>query len=392
MYVDAELITDETAAAEGFLAALADRMTSALGLEEGEEWEVQEGSPETSIGEAVGIFLATAMSMVQEQERNDYAGFGSLILRTPRLTAEPAEAIARWTFDTDALHNVPDGSELVVDAADGTPVAFATVGTVEFTGVYADIPVVAIEPGAVTNQLIGPARDWEPLPHVADVELVTESSGGRDEEGRTEYLDRIERRSRRMKLVPIITDDYADTALDHPAVGAAMAVRLYDLTNPTDPPSSGGHITVWVRGHSGEDLAPEAKAEVQASFMGTDRPLAVTTHIGDPPRTPVTIATAIRLTADADEAATIAAVQSAIETAYDPAVYGVDEDAPGRWRPARTVAERTINEYDVTALIDDLPGLAKIEDVTVNGGESVTLTGWAALPELTGPPEVTVLT
>lgn len=392
MYIDPELITDETASAEAVLAGTGDRLNAALDLAEDEQWEPQEGSPETSLAEAVGIVVATACAMVQNKERDDYAAFGELILNTPRLAAEPATGVTRWDFTTAGAHVLPDGSEVVVDAPDGTPVAFATVGEVTGAGAFLDnVPVVALETGAISSGLSGAARDWEPLPGVSGVTMTTPTSGGSDEETRDEYLERIVRRAKRMKIVPIITDDYADTALDHPSVGRAMAVRQLDLTAPTTPPASPGHVTIYVADEAGQDLSTTIKDEVRDMMQATDRPLGVTVHVGNPTRTNLTIAVSVRLETGADSPATVAAIQDAVAAVYDPASYGLDPDAPGSWRAPRTTAEATVNEYDVAALIDDLPGIAKIEAVTINGGASAVLAGWAPLPVLTGPVAVTVL-
>lgn len=392
MYIDAELITDETAVAEAILAGLADRMASALDLDVDELWQAMEGSPETSFAESVGIVIATACSMVQEKERDDFAAFGELILSTPRQRAEPATGTARWTFTEAGAHVVPDGSELVLDAADGTPVAFATVGeSVAAAGLTVDAPIVALEPGLITSGLVGDARDYEAIPGVEAVTVVLPTTGGADEEERQEYLDRIARRARRVKVVPIITDDYADTALDHPAVAAAMAVRQLDLSAPTDPPSSPGHVTIYTRDALGGALSIAVKDEVRDMMQAEDRPLGVTIHMGNATITDLTIVVSAYFTADADVPATVAAIQAAIAGEYNPASYGIDEDAPGRWRPPRSTAEATVNEYDVAALIDDITGLAKIDSITVNGGSEATLTGWAPLPQLTAPATVNVL-
>jgi hypothetical protein len=147
---------------------------------------------------------------------------------------------------------------------------------------------------------------------------------------------------------------------------------------------------VFIAGYAGEDLPLAVADEVEESMMGEDRPSNVTVHVGSPTRTDVTIAVQIRLAADADHDATVAAVEGAIEAAYDPARFQLDEDAPGRWRAPRTVEERVINRYDVVSVIDDIPGLGRIENVTVNGGSQVTLDGWAPLPNLTSVT-VTVL-
>lgn len=392
LYIDADLITDETTVTEALLTAMADRINAALDLAEDEEWEPQEGSPETSFSEAVGVVLATAMSLVQDQERNDFAAFGRLILSTDRDTAEQAQTTGRWLFGTGGAHFIPDGSEVVIDTAAGDPVAFATVGdTAVVDATEVDILMVAVEPGAIGNGLTGSVREWAPIPQAVGVTLLGLSSEGADEEERDAYLERVVRRARRMKIVPVITDDYADTAIDHPSVARAVAVRLLDADAPTDPPDSPGHVTVYVADEAGGDLSEETRLEVRDSMRGEDRPLAVTVHVLNPTRTDVTIALDVRLAADADEAATVAAVQDAIAAAFGPARYGLDETAAGRWRAPRTDAERTINAYDVAAAVDDIPGVAKIEAVTVNGGASVTLTGWAPLPNLTAPAAVTVL-
>jgi len=49
MYIDADLITDETSVVEAILAGIADRLSAALDLDEDESWEPAEGSPETSL-------------------------------------------------------------------------------------------------------------------------------------------------------------------------------------------------------------------------------------------------------------------------------------------------------------------------------------------------------
>jgi uncharacterized phage protein gp47/JayE len=393
LYIDAELITDETAMAEAILAGIADRLNSALGLTDDEGWQPSEGSPETALAEAVGILLATVASLIQDDERNDFSGFGTLVLGTPRVAAEPATGYTTWAFNATGTFIIPDGSELVLDAPDGTPVGFATVGDVTVTGNSAvDVQVIALEPGTVANGLSGAARDWEPLPFVTGVTMTTPTTGGTDEETVDAYLDHVVRAARRLKLVPIVTDDYADAALEVPAVARAVAVRLLDLTAPTTPPAAAGHITVFVADVNGNACSSADKTAVLNEFMGTDRPLNVTAHVGDPTYTNITVAISIRLAVGADHDATIAAVQNAITTYLSKATYGLDDTAPGRWRPPVSTAAAVITNYDVAAAADDVDGVLNVTAVTVNGAASVTLTGWAPLPNLTAPPTVTVVT
>lgn len=397
MYIDAELITDETATAESILAGLADRLDAALDLAEDEGWEPQEGSPETHLSESVGIIIATAMSLINDKERTDYAGFGSLILGLDRTAAEPAVGYTAWTFNEPpppgSFYLIPDGSELTMVAPDGTPVGYATVGDVQATGASAtDVQVVAIEPGVIANGLLGDTAEFEALPFVTDVAMTTAPTGGTEEETAEEYLDDVVRAARRMKIVPVITDDYADQAIDNPSVDRAVAVRLLNAEVYPATPSSPGHITVFLVDANGQPVAAGVKTAVIASMQGVDRPLAVTVHVQDPTYTNLTLAVSVRLTLDADHDATVAAVQDALVAAYSPANFGRDDLAAGRWRPPATTGQRTVTAYDVATVIDDVTGVAAVTAATVNGGASVVMGGWAPLPNLTGTPVVTVVT
>lgn len=394
MYIDAELINDETAVAEAILAGIADRLNAALGLDpDVDGWVPDEGQPETHLAESVGIVLATATSLVQDTERVNYQGFGSLILGLDPLPAEPAIGYTTWTFNAPGNYKIPDGSEVVLDTLDGTPVGFATVGDVYVEGAAqaVDVQVVALEPGADANTLVGPAREWEPLPFVTGVEMTTAAAGGANEQTTDEYLDAITRRARRMKIVPVVTDDYAEQALDNPAVERAVAVRLLDLDAQTNPPAAEGHVSVFVVDAAGDPVPAAVKDELVADMQGVDRPLGVTVHIGDPTYTDLTVDVSVRLALDADVAATTQAVADALSARYDPTSYGLDDNAPGRWRVPTTAAQRTITAFDVADVASDVDGVVGVTDATVNGGDSVALAGWAPLPRLIAAPVVTVV-
>lgn len=393
LYIDPELLTDETAVAEAILAGMADRLDSSLGLDEDEGWEPSEGSPETAFAEAAGIILATVATLIQDDERDDYEGFGTAILGVERLSAEPAIGYSKWTFNAAGTFLIPDGSELVLVAPDGTPIGFATVGDVTTTGNEAtDVQVIALEPGIEGNGLIGAARDWEPLPFVLAVEMTTASSGGTDEETRDAYLDRVVRGARRLKDVPIVTDDYADAALDVPGVARAVAVRLLNTEVYPATPASAGHVTVFLADADGNACSTTVKNEVIAEMMGTDRPLAVVVHVGDPTYTNITVAVSIRLEIGADYDATVQACKDALSAFFSKATYGLDDTQPGRWAAPKTTVERVITEYDVCAAVDDVAGVKAVTAATVNGAATVSLTGWAPLPNLTATPTVTVVT
>jgi hypothetical protein len=385
-YLDPDLTLDETQAAEQTIAGIADRIDG---------WQPAEGSPETAFGESVGMVLSAIATLVVDEERKDYAGFGLNILGIPRGAGEPARATSTWTFTAPGSYVIPDGSEVLFDLADGTPVAFATVGDFAATGGAAvGVPLVALEPGAAPNGLDGEGRDFESLPFVDTVVLDDPVSEGADAEELDAYLDRITDRARRLKAVPITVDDYAALALEHPSVARAMAVRLLDPADPPAPgddPSTGGHITLFTHDAEGQANSTEVKDEVVALLYGENRPLAITVHAEDPTPNDLALAVSIRLERDADEDATVAAVEDALLSAYDPRTYSYDRAAPGLWRAPTTDEERTVRHYDVAHVADTVPGVAGVTAATVNGGTSVVMTGWAPLPNLVPPPVVTVV-
>jgi hypothetical protein len=392
MYIDPELMTDETSVAEAILAGTADRIDSALDLTADEGWEPAEGSPETSMAEAVGIIAATALSMVLDQERREFAAFGEIVLGMEREHAEPAIGYSRWDFSPPGTYEIPDGSEMTLVAPNGQPVAYATVGDVTATGASAtDVQVVALEPGSVANGLLGDAIDWEAIPFVVGVEMTTAPTGGTDEQTPEDYLDKVTRRARRMKTVPIVTDDYADAALDHPSVAAALAVRHLNNEAYPGPPASEGYVKLFLRGPTGLGVPSGVKAEVIEMMAGADRPLGVTVTVGDPELVSINITVSVRLKIGTDEAAAVEAVQAAITNAYNPAGYAFDPSYPGNWKPPTTFVDRLITQFDVAALIDDLEGVDKVTDVSINGDTDVSLTGWAPLPVMNVDPVVLVV-
>ena len=385
--LDAELIRDETLLAEVIIAGIAERIP---------EWEPSEGSPEVDLSEAVALVLGAIAELVLDEERRAYEGFGANILGRPRGNGQVAYATSTWTFTAPGDYVIPDGSEVILDAADGTPWAFATVGDHAASGLEATgVQLVALEPGAGANGLEGEGREFEALAFVEAVELTSPASDGADPEELEAYLDVIADRARRLKVVPIDVDDYAAIPLDHPAVARCLAVRLLDPADPpagSDPPDSQGHVTVFPVDVEGEPSSAPVKAEVIELLEGVDRPLAVTVHAESPTYTSLTLAVSIRLEVDADPDLTVAAVEAALEAAYDPAQFGRDERAPGLWRGPTSTAERTVWHYDVAHVADGVYGVAGVTAATVNGGASVLMTGWAPLPDLTGTPVVTVVT
>jgi hypothetical protein len=384
-YIDPGVVDDETQVAEAILAAIADQIPG---------WEPSEGSPETAMGEAMGVIAATVAALIKDEERSNFAGFGQRILQLERQAAGVASAVSEWTLTANPDgFTIPAGSELVLDSpVSGEPVAFATLGDrfVPATVLVASgVTVSALEPGEQANGCVGDAAEFDDLTSgeasIANVTLTTPASGGSEEEPLEDYTARVADRARRVRAIPVTAEDFAAFALDIPEVDRALAVNLLDPDNPPAPeedPASLGHVTVFPLTATGEALVGPPRAALAASYTTTDRPLAVQVHIADPTVTDLDVTITFRLAPGADEDDTLAGVSAALTAYLDPATWMLDETVGGRWRRPNPI-DRPVREYDIATVAALVDGVAGVTAVTINGVEEVDLPGWAPLPNLT---------
>jgi hypothetical protein len=111
-------------------------------------------------------------------------------------------------------------------------------------------------------------------------------------------------------------------------------------------------------------------------------------HVQPVPRVNVTVAITVEATADAP-GSLATDVQAAITAALAPSAFAFDALEAGKF--AR-VAPTSLTIFQVSAAVDDLPGVNRVTDVTVNGGASpVSLPTPLSLPNLTAPATVTVV-
>lgn len=383
-YLDPDVVSDESSVAEFILAQLADQIPG---------WLPSEGNPETAMGEAMGVVGATIATLLKEEERDNYAGFGSLVLGLTRGAAGLAAGTATWTLQAnDAGMTIPAGTEAAWEnPATGESVAFVTTGDLFVpagTLVVANVPMVALEPGTGGNGIVGDASEWDALDvGVVLVTMAAESGGGSEEESIEDYVNRVADRARRVRAVPVTADDYAAAALDVPEVDRAVAVNLLDPASPPGvgaDPSSVGHITIFPINASGQPLTGPPLATLIASYNTADRPLGVQVHIGEPTYTDLAVHVELRFSDDADPDAVITGVEAAVTDYLNPATWGLNEDLGGRWHLPTQEIDRPLREYDISAVAQSVDGVAGVVLVTINGGDEADMPGWAPLPNLTG--------
>lgn len=381
-YLDPDVVDDESQVAEFILGSLADQIA---------DWAPSDGNPETAMGEAMAVVGATIAALIKTEERDSYAGFGTLVLGLTRDAATVATGVATWTLDAnDAGVTIPAGTEVVWTAPlTGEPVAFATTGDVFVPAatLNVDVAVAAEEAGTDANGIVGDAIEWDALDvGVSVVTMGALTGGGAEEEAIEDYVSRVADRARRIRAIPVTADDFAAAALDVPGVARAVAINLLDPASPPAAgvaPSSVGHITVVPIDAAGQPVAGAALAALAATYTTDDRPLAVQVHIGTPTYTDVAVHVELRFTDDADQAAVVAAVEQAIADYLDPATWNLDENVGGRWRPVTNDLDRPVREYDIATIAGNVEGVAGVTLVTLNGADVVDLPGWAPLPNAT---------
>lgn len=376
-YIDPEVLRDEVACADLVLSEIASRLDG---------WEAHEGSVETSLAEAVGIVAATSNDLLVDEARDVYAGFANNVLGLYRAAAAPSSASATFTLKDDTGWVVPAGTLVTVEGPDGAPVTFGTVGDWAAPAgetTLANVPVTSLEAGAAMNNVAGTAFIETGVAGVVSAVIPVPSAGGADEEPLQDFLDRVARRARMFRVLPVTAGDYAALALDHPSVGRALAVNLLDPANPPapgSPPASGGHVTVYVVDGAGAALTGPVMAEVQALLEAPGRVSNVVVHVAAPSY--VTVDAALTVWAG-DGFNTPDVVASAVAAATDylrPARWGRDNQAPGLWAPPDLAAEREVTALGVAHEVASMMGVGGVASCTVNGGAAVPLPGFATLP------------
>lgn len=355
-YLDPALIDDETTVAEAILAALADLLPG---------WEASEGHVETAQAEAIAIVAATIAALIKLREREDYAGFGENVLDLSRHPAGVASTIATITLDDNSGGQIPAGFAFALTNPAGEEYGFATTtAAVVDPGemIAYDVPVQALEAGPGPNGCVGVAIDRDTLAIVDSVEIIVAASGGSDEEPLANYVNRVADRARRVRALPITPEDHAAAALDVAWVVRALAVNRENPATPgVDAP---GHVTIYAADIDGNPGSGPNLTALQAYYDAFETVRGTTVHVAAPGQVNAAVTADIRPAAGYTDTEAEDAATAAIQAALNRAAWNYDVDAPARWTPARS----ELSIYDVAALIDDLPQVAAVTDVTIGGG------------------------
>lgn len=364
-WIPPELDTDPDAVAVRILDGLAARLPG---------WEPYPGAPEVALAEEMGREISILAELAVASIATAVAGIGETVFGVAALQAEPAQLQVQLTLTEAATL----GPEFVVVGTTGAGIDTAFSLT-ELTGYPAGVSTAtftAVIAGADGNGVpIGYLTIATASATVNDATATTASAGGRDDETLDAYLDRLTSTLATLRLGGVRADDLAVLARSVDGVHRAAAVDLYDPSDPDTPAER--TATVFPIDAAGQPVAAGVKADLQ-EYLEQLREVNFIIHVEDPTYAAITIT----YTAVADSGSIPAGVKTEIDVALarhlSPANWGATDQDPQAW-----IQKPVVRYNDIIRLIGNVPGVAYVGSVTINGGTANVVLdpdGAAALP------------
>lgn len=374
VFVDLDLPVDYRDAYARLLAAWATRFGGI---------SLSEARPLEAALEAVAHADAENAQFGQRIHAAAFDTYGRRLLGVTRIAGAPAQLQSTWTMRDTAGYTIAADTVAVVYAVTGSDLAVfrptqdivIPAGTVQAT----DITLICDQPGAHRNGLapatlklgVADAR-------IDSVASTTTTVGGVDAETDVSWLNRLAAEAQLPSRNAIVEADLPTVARRIDEVWRAKAIGRYDAaTGTADSPGHGTIVPVTV---DGQPVTQTAKDALIAEVTGNDTHLAnAVLHVIDPTYVPVAVDYTATVETGHDPAAVNAAGIAALTAALEPAGFAGGHAEPPRWDPITT-----IRRHDLIGVLYDVPGLAHVDTLTLDGASNdITLTGVADLPQPT---------
>lgn len=316
--------------------------------------------------------------------------FGETIYKVPALEAEPAVATVTIVIIDKAGHpSIPAGTQMMLTMPNGEKAAFKTravqevpVGSNEIKGVL----IEAVELGTEQNQLAGNPQMLDSVSYIKEVIQTSEhTSGGRDAETPSEYLDRLTTKLELLSTAPILPEDYAKLARAF-GMYRAIAVDGYEPTGEKE--NQERTVAVSAVDEEGEKWTVLKKEEFKAEAEAL-REVNFVVNVFDPTYTEVNAKVKVKALAGFDKVRVKELCEEALKQYLEPKNWANTTTEPRLWRQ-NTVVRQT----ELIWLVNNVPGVDYIEgtvELSKGAGavkpEDVALEGKAAL---TRPKTITV--
>lgn len=343
-------------------------------------WEPIEGSVETALAEEFAAQTAVVAQAAVDSVLISLVSIGESVHGLPAVQATVAELAVYVTVSTIG-DVIPAGLVLVGTNPAGVEVAFQLADDVVSTSIVQRVVVTAIGSGTVYNGVEGdlvvatatsvvvsasvvPADD---LPDDPDSQPVDAT----DAETPEAYLARLVEHLSTLRVGGVTAEDLAAVARNVPGVYRAVGVDLLDPANASDITENS--ITLAAVNESGDPVSADVLAAIVAAVQSV-REINLNVWTTNPTTTQVIIEfeaiadTAPTTTAGggvAGRPATPNEVRSRITAAlrsYLRNAWGLDPARPRSW-----VNKSVLGYLDVVRIIAQVPGVAAITSLTVNG-------------------------
>lgn len=264
-----------------------------------------------------------------------------------------------FTLADDDGHTVPAGTRVQLNLQTGGVVfALDEDAVAAPTETQATVSATATTFGAAANGIDAgtPMSLIDAVFYVDSAETDTEVANGREPEDQAAWELRAVQRLLRLTDVLVTAPQFTAAALEHAPIHRAFTIASYDGAGGP-PYTNGGHVTIVVRGPSGNVSAPD-KAALLADLE--DRVVAgVVIHLIDATITNVNVTVAVAVKAGYADADVVASVEAALDAYLDPATWP--------W-------SATVRRNELIALIDGVAGVDWVDD-PVTPASDVALAG-----------------
>ena len=224
-------------------------------------------------------------------------------------------------------------------------------------------------PGGLVLELV------DSLAYVTTVVTSGVSAGGSDAESDSAYLDRASAEAQLLTPRPILPRDFAVLASRVPGVQRAVAVSGYNPDDGTD--NNERYVAVAALDAAGAAVGPSVKTALTGYLAGL-REVNFVVKAFDPTLTTVHVAFAVHAATGYNGGDVVTACTAALTGYLDPAVWAGGDQSPPAW----TAGESTVRYLEVATLLREVPGVAYVAAVQLNGASAdVALAGKAPLPQ-----------
>lgn len=330
-------------------------------------WEPNAGNLDVWMAEAFSLWAADLRTAMSEVTDAIFRNFGESMIGIPPTPASAATSSVTVTARDNAGYLMPQGTLMAYRTAQDDLYPFETAADLVIApgSTSGTVAIIAANVGAAASGLGAAAAAMElidPIDWVTSVALVATTSGGQDAESDDAYLDRLRGELQLLTPRPILPQDFAALAINIPGVSRVIAIDGYNPATATY--NNARMIALAGLDANGEAVSPTLKATIQSTLDGL-REVTFVVNVVDPTYTYVDVTFSVKAIASYVPAQVLSSVSAALQSYFDPSLWGRSDAVVGGWLP-----QNTVRYLEVASVINSVDGVDYIQSLTigVNGG------------------------